>query len=94
LVACAVIILASSCGLGWRGYQELFADPHEIFLSWPSMPAAQVEENYTEQGARKLAPIATGQCWNADLPCTPDFSPTLKVTLGETSLPERFQVPR
>jgi len=92
LIACVIIILTYAKGLKFINRQELYTRRQEILLSWPAIPTAEVEERFTKDGVRILSPTSGDQCWNASLPCTPYFNANLKVTLGETGLPEGFQM--
>jgi hypothetical protein len=91
LVALAIIVLVYSDGIGQINRQELYVGRQEIFLSWPAIPTADLEEKMTREGIRILTPTSGDQCWNADSPCTPYFDPDLKITSGSTGLPKRFQ---
>jgi hypothetical protein len=91
LVALAIIVLLYADGIGQINHQELYVGRQEIFLSWPAIPTADLEEKMTREGIRILTPTSGDQCWNADSPCTPYFDPDLKITSGSTGLPKRFQ---
>jgi hypothetical protein len=91
LIGLAVIALVYGNGLGKINHQELYVNRQEIFLSWPAIPSADLEERFTKDGVRVLSPTSGDQCWNADLPCTPYFDADLKISLDSTGLPERFQ---
>jgi hypothetical protein len=91
LMALAIIILVYANGIGEINHQELYVRRQEIFLSWPAIPTADLEERLTKEGIRILMPTSGDQCWNANLPCTPYFNPDLKISSGSTGLPKRFQ---
>lgn len=91
LIALAIIVLVYANGIGEINHQELYVRRQEIFLSWPAIPIADLEERVTQNGIRVLSPTSGDQCWNADLPCTPYFDPDLRISSGSTGLPGRFQ---
>jgi len=51
----------------------------DFLLRQPTIPIANVKEIWTDTGVRILIPIEGDQCWNADLPCTPYYSPELRI---------------
>jgi len=50
-------------------------------VSWPSLQRVEVMENVTKDGVTITSPAKGDQCWDSRLPCTPYFTPDIKVDI-------------
>lgn len=55
-------------------------------------PSVQTIERHTAQGLAVRIPVGNDQCWNSDLPCTPELSTKLKAEKSKDGAIKRFWI--
>jgi hypothetical protein len=80
-----IVVVVAVCGIGLcalkiMGVQSLRLD------GWAPIQVARVERMNTLSGLEVSVAIESGQCWNENLPCTPQFNENLKLKWFETPL--------
>jgi hypothetical protein len=75
--ATGILIAAAWCLFSF-GWQESFR-PLASVHGFIALPEARVAPRQTRSGLTVYVPINGQQCWDAPLPCTPYFDPTLQL---------------
>ncbi len=66
--------------INYLGYSALYAKDLKLHpQGYASIPVPALEERLTKTGFRVLVPIEGDRCWDSALPCTPSFTPNLRL---------------
>jgi hypothetical protein len=76
ILAAGILIAAAWCVFSY-GWQASYR-PLESVHGFVRLPEAEVVPRETASGLIVYVPAAGSQCWDAPLPCTPYFDPTLQ----------------
>ena len=88
-VALALLAVGAGEALRW----EKRPSPWQGLVCPPPSPSTKVRTRRTSSGDEILTPVAGDRCWNAPLPCTPFFRPSLVVGRDRSGQIRSFSLP-
>ena len=80
LAALFALLLWCQISVGWRESLQSISARNPI----APLPSVTVLPRQTQSSLTVYAPAAGNQCWDAPLPCTPEFDPSLRLRDGQS----------
>jgi hypothetical protein len=80
-----IVMMMAVCGIGMCALKVMGAQSLRLD-GWPPIQVARVERMNTLSGLEVYVAIESGQCWNENLPCAPQFNENLKLKWFDKSM--------